>query len=76
MFNSETGNSGESAAEILRKAREKAVEKRVGAYTIAVRVNGQVQEAKDEAELNRYIGAGAAVEYHGILVDGKGGIVQ
>jgi hypothetical protein len=57
---------------ILALAADGAREKRVGSYNIAVRVNGEVQEVKDEAELARLVSSGANVEYHGILVDGYG----
>lgn len=58
---------------ILALAANRAREKRVGNYIISVRVNGQVQEVNDEAELACLLNSGANVEYHGISIDGKGG---
>jgi hypothetical protein len=75
MFNQNTGRSGESSAEILQKAAAKARESNVGTYTIAVKADGAVREVNDENELNRVIAQSGSVVYHGILIDGKGGII-
>ena len=75
MFNQNTGTSGESSATILQNAAQKARESNVGTYTIAVKADGQVREVNDENELNRVISQSSNVVYHGILIDGKGGII-
>lgn len=76
MFNSETGNSGQSRDEILRAAQQKALEKGVGAYTIAVKADGELKEARDESELAGLFSRYSSITFHGIVVDGKGGVDQ
>lgn len=64
------------SADILRRAAERAAQSGIGAYTIAVTADGRTEEVADEAALNSLIARSSSVEYKGILVDGKGGLLS